>query len=237
MNESKMFMSSTICVNACRSSSPDESESTDANIAFTSSSSNSAIDSCWSISLIEIVPPPSSSKCHRYKWSWTLMAWAREASSAPGAPIRKHPVILESAAPRDGPLLAGAPAPAPATSMAKSAAPSFAKRPFKAGAGAPAVAPAAVTYALAAPAEAPAAAPADEPPAPSRPPMSAAVSFRRRSKFGSFNEGDSVIRTQPLPAAPHPDTYDPEDYPAELGHHFRPLVYKLADAVADALAE
>ena len=71
----------------------------------------------------------------------------------------------------------------------------------------------------------------------SRPPMSAAVSFRRRSKFGSFNEGDSVIRTQPLPAAPHPDTYDPEDYPAELGHHFRPLVYKLADAVADALAE
>ena len=58
-----------------------------------------------------------------------------------------------------------------------------------------------------------------------------------RSKFGSFNEGDSVIRTQPLPAAPHPDTYDPEDYPAELGHHFRPLVYKLADAVADALAE
>ena len=65
----------------------------------------------------------------------------------------------------------------------------------------------------------------------------AAVSFRRRSKFGSFNEGDSVIRTQPLPAAPHPDTYDPEDYPAELGHHFRPLVYKLADAVADALAE
>ena len=119
MNESKMFMSSTICVNACRSSSPDESESTDANIAFTSSSSNSAIDSCWSISLIEIV----------------------------------------------------------------------------------------------------------------------AVSFRRRSKFGSFNEGDSVIRTQPLPAAPHPDTYDPEDYPAELGHHFRPLVYKLADAVADALAE
>ena len=117
MNESKMFMSSTICVNACRSSSPDESESTDANIAFT------------------------------------------------------------------------------------------------------------------------AAAPADEPPAPSRPPMSAAVSFRRRSKFGSFNEGDSVIRTQPLRAAPHPDTYDPEDYPAELGHHFRPLVYKLADAVADALAE
>ena len=104
-------------------------------------------------------------------------------------------------------------------------------------AGAPAAAPAAVTYALAAPAEAPAAAPADEPPAPSRPPMSAAVSFRRRSKFGSFNEGDSVIRTQPLPAAPHPDTYDPEDYPAELGHHFRPLVYKLADAVADALAE
>ena len=166
MNESKMFMSSTICVNACRSSSPDESE-----------------------------------------------------------------------APRDGPLLAGAPAPAPAASMAKSAAPSFAKRPFKAGAGAPAAAPAAVTYALAAPAEAPAAAPADEPPAPSRPPMSAAVSFRRRSKFGSFNEGDSVIRTQPLPAAPHPDTYDPEDYPAELGHHFRPLVYKLADAVADALAE
>ena len=47
----------------------------------------------------------------------------------------------------------------------------------------------------------------------------------------------AVIRTQPLPAAPHPDTYDPEDYPAELGHHFRPLVYKLADAVADALAE
>ena len=134
MNESKMFMSSTICVNACRSSSPDESESTDANIAF-------------------------------------------------------------------------------------------------------AAAPAAVTYALVAPAEAPAAAPADEPLAPTRPPMSAAVSFRRRSKFGSFNEGDSVIRTQPLPAAPHPDTYDPEDYPAELGHHFRPLVYKLADAVADALAE
>ena len=56
----------------------------------------------------------------------------------------------------------------------------------------------------------------------------------RREVYKAIWEGCSF--TPPI-IYPDPDTYDPEDYPAELGHHFRPLVYKLADAVADALAE
>ena len=77
--------------------------------------------------------------------------------------------------------------------------------------------------------------PADDgAPTPPRLPATAA-SFRRRSKFGSFTAGDGVVRTQPLPAVPGDGDRDPEDFPNELGAHFRKLVLAMVDGVVAAV--